>query len=981
MWRDIQAQRVAFGDLNDCQTRLNRIPPAALNISRCNGDCINDALSKSKAVVLHGGTYVISATLQLNDAILMGAPGESVVIDASQVTNAVNMADGAVLANLQVLNALHRGVILSGRGNLVHRVSVGRTGWGSPSKDAGSGIHAVSGAVENCLVSTEAFDGFSGADGSPDCPDCQNSSAGFGYFFDAGAHANTLIDAHAYRNSAGGMSFDSAGTAYVYFSSAFDSGKTSGHPISTANGVNLGAGTESQKFYKTNVHDNTRNGFERAVGASQPVFVETNAWGNAGPGGNYAGIMAPGGTTPQPSPDTTASPKWPTPIIGVNIHSGGGTSESNQRLADIMNARRLMSARMDFMPNADVAQFRDQVLRLKAQGIKVETGLQTTYQHDHTCSQNLLFVEQDSYIQTSAMIEKIKDIVQDFELLNEVSLRADTSAEVAPYQGTPASGYVGKPCYATMAAALRGMSRAILDERNTSGLPLKIILGTVSRDFGFLDFMQSQGVAFDILGYHMYPRLDHALLGEDPWYGPVNALSQMAKFNKPVRINEFNCGEIYDIRYENAVGLPNTDACLKSIDKHLKPLLVQSEVQIESIHAYEIVDRIEQPVPENRFGLMYDIDHPKIHLALFSAYSGGEISADEKALLDRLGVASKLAAKMTSPVIGVNIHSGGGNAIDNQKIADIMDSRRLGSARMDFTPNTDLLSFRDQIIKLKAKGIQVETGIQISYQWDHTCNQNFEFVEQDAFVQTSAIVSKIQDLVQDFEFLNDVPLRSDTSAEVIPYQGTPASGYAGQPCYATLASVLKGMSRAVAEQRASSGRPLRAILGSVSRDFGFLDFMQSRGVAFDVVGYSMHPSFEQAPFGEDPWYGLGGGLQQLARFNKPVRIGQFNCAESYLAGYENLLGQARTDACLRSIDRHLSALLAQSTLNLESIHAYEMVDRPTAAPPGDRLGLMYALNMPKLHLALFSAFAGGLVLPSEVLQLQSLGLKSGAQPR
>jgi hypothetical protein len=52
--------------------------------------------------------------------------------------------------------------------------------------------------------------------------------------------------------------------------------------------------------------------------------------------------------------------------------------------------------------------------------------------------------------------------------------------------------YYNKPCYEMYARVLKGMSQAIVDVRNTSGLPLKIFLGTIGRDFAFLTFMKER---------------------------------------------------------------------------------------------------------------------------------------------------------------------------------------------------------------------------------------------------------------------------------------------------------------------------------------------------------------------------------------------------------------------------------------------------------------------------------------------------------
>ena len=348
-------------------------------------------------------------------------------------------------------------------------------------------------------------------------------------------------------------------------------------------------------------------------------------------------------TTP---PATTTTPTTPTSaastgtLMGVNIHTGGGNTTNNQKIADVMNSRQLKTARMDFNLNVDLTAWRDQVTRLKAYGIKVETDLQTSYQWDHSCSQNLTAVEQDAYTQTVTMVQRISDIVQDFELLNEVPIRPDTSAQIAPFNFTPASSYPGKSCFVTMAAVLRGMSRAIVDQRNASGAPLKIILGTVGNDYGFLTYMQQQGVTFDIVGYHVYPSLGSPTIATDPWYGAGGPLAQLAQFKKPVRINEFNCGEIYTDSYNNVAGSSATNACLAGIQKHLQSLLTQKLVTLESVHAYELTDG-GQAGAEGRFGLMYDVNTPKALLAAYALFAGGTVSATEKAQLTAAGVSGK----------------------------------------------------------------------------------------------------------------------------------------------------------------------------------------------------------------------------------------------------------------------------------------------------------------------------------------------------
>jgi hypothetical protein len=311
-----------------------------------------------------------------------------------------------------------------------------------------------------------------------------------------------------------------------------------------------------------------------------------------------------------------AAPAWAL-LIGVNIH--GDTSSA---VADVMKANNLRTARMDVTAASDSAAVRAQATRIKANGGKVEVSLQISYQWDNSCNQNFAAVEQNSYNETAALVNIYKDVIADYELLNEISLRTETIAEV-PWNtaGVSTSPYAGKPCYATMTSVLRGMSRAVHDIGSSSGLPLRVILGAVGRDFGFLSYMQQQGVAIDVVGFHVYPHLDDASLPSDPWYGTGGPFVRLAAFHLPVHVNEFDCGEIYDAGYDNLPGSASTNACLQSYQKHLPTFFTQTVMNLESLALYELLDEPGKSGAEGRFGLMYDINTPKAQLAAVAAFA------------------------------------------------------------------------------------------------------------------------------------------------------------------------------------------------------------------------------------------------------------------------------------------------------------------------------------------------------------------------
>jgi hypothetical protein len=131
--------------------------------------------------------------------------------------------------------------------------------------------------------------------------------------------------------------------------------------------------------------------------------------------------------------------------------------------------------------------------------------------------------------------------------------------------------------------------------------------------------------------------MDDSLL-TDTWYGAGGMLSQLAKFSRPVHINEFNCGEIYTIDYENQEGSPKTETCLKSLAKHLKELRSQTTANIETIHFYEMFDEPHKAGPENKFGLLYDKSRAKPILYLAGAFAGGTVTSAERNEITRRGL-------------------------------------------------------------------------------------------------------------------------------------------------------------------------------------------------------------------------------------------------------------------------------------------------------------------------------------------------------
>lgn len=325
-------------------------------------------------------------------------------------------------------------------------------------------------------------------------------------------------------------------------------------------------------------------------------------------------------------------------LYGANIHAGGGNTTANQQIADLLHARNFKTVRMDFGTGQDPVPWRDQVTRLRAVGIKAETTLFTTYQWDTSCALDLTKTKNDAYAQTVAMVSAIDDLVTDYELMNEVSLRSELQAEVPTNSKAPASAYLGKPCYAVKAAVLEGMYGAIRDTAKKSGLPLRVIAGTVGRDWGYLDFLRLRGIDFDIVGYHIYPSFPQAAWDTDTWFGASGLFTELGKYGRPVRINEFNCGETYDPGFENKAGAPLTERCFKSVARYLFEILDQKHADIESVHYYEMFDEPTKTAPENHFGIWSTPSSAKVTVWLASGFAGGSLSPTEQSAVTSRGL-------------------------------------------------------------------------------------------------------------------------------------------------------------------------------------------------------------------------------------------------------------------------------------------------------------------------------------------------------
>ena len=318
-----------------------------------------------------------------------------------------------------------------------------------------------------------------------------------------------------------------------------------------------------------------------------------------------------------------------------------------------------------------------------------------------------------------------------------------------------------------------------------------------------------------------------------------------------------------------------------------------------------------------------------------------------------------LAAAAQAVTVGVNSHIDAGtdpaamvNAVKSGGFKHVrVDVRYSPNFNYDYTPTALTMQY---IQGLVANGVKVEATLRgrlesqvkgfdvLGRSVAPVCQGDTSAVETAGYNDAYAQIKMLQPWVTDFEFYNEISLWNGIAPKIsnlinsLPLQD--AANF-HSVCADTAAATLRGMTRALRDVRAQTGRPLRAIIGFTAQgDSGFIKFLQSKGVSFDVVGLHVYPFVHNRNLVTDPWYGPSGLIGLAQQFGKPIHVNEFNCAEIY-SGYTNVNGSLSMNTCGASLDRHLPMLL--SAPQIEYVDLFELIDRPTSCPsPGslDRAG-------------------------------------------
>jgi hypothetical protein len=331
---------------------------------------------------------------------------------------------------------------------------------------------------------------------------------------------------------------------------------------------------------------------------------------------------------------------------GVSGHKIDGGSI--QRDFEILEARGLTTYRFDVALKADRPEDADRLIDsvqtlvavAKAHRVTLHPILKVPFTWNENATDGGKYpnteggLEAQGHDRVYPFVLRFSSDIRDWELQNELSLAAGVKRGV----GNAASDYETAKAH-QWAAVLRGMSRAVREVRAKTGRPLRVVVDVPEVDFGFIPFLEQNGVAIDKVGYHYYYKLETTprRVFAPHYNGTFDIFAELKKLAKPVIINEFNAGEIYDPKTDRK---PYDDAkALASLKAHLDYILTQAGSNVEGVEYYELYDEPNLTDPaESNFGLMHDATHRKTQILLTSVYACGALSPEEQGVLVASGL-------------------------------------------------------------------------------------------------------------------------------------------------------------------------------------------------------------------------------------------------------------------------------------------------------------------------------------------------------
>ena len=312
-------------------------------------------------------------------------------------------------------------------------------------------------------------------------------------------------------------------------------------------------------------------------------------------------------------------------------------------------------------------------------------------------------------------------------------------------------------------------------------------------------------------------------------------------------------------------------------------------------------------------------------------------------------------------------------SVSDEDVFKLLQANHLDRYRFDIIVADDTISNLQtrvpNIISMAKKyGIRLEPGLLLPFSWgDRTDNGRYPAGDANALYQqgynrTYQIVSAYGGDIQDWELQNELNLVArDASGNPFFGKGWTAAEYASQSIMNDWASVLKGMSDAIDKVAAEKNVKLRRIVGTTSTMFGYVDFMLSKGVKVDVLGYHY---YEHA--GVDPnnyWGGVQPNFNlfvKLGSYGLPVHVNELNCAEIYDASFVDSTGSTTMNTCNSNLSTMLKTFTQQTSANIEEVLVYELLNEPQYTGAEAHFGMMYNMSSAKPMMSTLSSYGASL---------------------
>lgn len=336
-----------------------------------------------------------------------------------------------------------------------------------------------------------------------------------------------------------------------------------------------------------------------------------------------------------------------------------------------------------------------------------------------------------------------------------------------------------------------------------------------------------------------------------------------------------------------------------------------------------------------------------------------------------LGLIGMTAPAEAGPAVGTV----GQWSRDNKLIRsqfDLMKYRNLTRYRFDVYMTADQDAYAVSTLKMmqleaKLRGITLRPILVTSFAFgDRTDYGKVKGTSEDlyrtAYNRTYALVNEFKYEINDWELGNEINLmQRDASGQPLWGKGFTATEFDTQTMN-DWALVLKGMSDAIEKINKDNGLQLRRILNTTSTHFGFLDYMEKKGVKYEVISYHYYERLGTNP---NNYWGSFNLFQKLATYKRPVHFNEVNCAEIYDPAYQNAHGGNMTEACNKSLNNTLNYIFNQNYVKVEDVDIYELVDHPEKGGSEAKFGMMQDMRQLKVAIMTAALYAGGTLTADE----------------